>query len=87
MHLLCVGFSRHNASIESQCLPTLVSLTLYQRLGFATEQAFSLTAATILANFDYENHQVRKGSSASRISLEEQRLSERNAGKSECCSF
>lgn len=63
-------------------------LILHQRLGFATEQAFSLTAATILANFDYENHQVRKGSSASRISLEEQhRLSERNAGKPECCSF
>lgn len=52
------------------------------------QQAFSLTAATILSNFDYENHQVRKGSNTSRISLEEQqRLSDRNAAKPECCSF
>ncbi|TYZ67765.1 hypothetical protein PybrP1_009864 [[Pythium] brassicae (nom. inval.)] len=50
------------------------------------EQAFSQTAATILANFDYVNHQMRKGSAASRITLDEQQRAA-DATKSECCSF
>lgn len=49
------------------------------------EQAFSQTAATILANFDYVNHQVRKGSGVARISLEQQQT--RSAAKSDCCSL
>lgn len=49
-------------------------------------QAFSQTATTILANFDYVNHQMRKGSAASRITLDEQQRSTGGA-KSDCCSF
>uniref|UniRef100_K3X370 Uncharacterized protein n=1 Tax=Globisporangium ultimum (strain ATCC 200006 / CBS 805.95 / DAOM BR144) TaxID=431595 RepID=K3X370_GLOUD len=51
------------------------------------EQAFSQTAATILANFDYASHQVRKGSNASRISLDDRNSNAASETKSECCSF
>lgn len=63
-----------------------IRLTNALLLALAHPQAFSRTAATILANFDYVNHQMRKGSS--RITLDEQqRAAAAAATKSECCSF
>ncbi|KAG7387690.1 Ras- protein RABB1c [Phytophthora pseudosyringae] len=47
------------------------------------EQAFALTATTILRNFDYSNHQMRKTSGASRVSVDA--AVDRTQTKSECC--
>ncbi|RLN87576.1 hypothetical protein BBJ28_00005875 [Nothophytophthora sp. Chile5] len=48
------------------------------------EQAFAQTATTILRNFDYSSHQVRKTSSGSRVSIEAA-AADHSRPKSECC--
>ncbi|KAG6610645.1 rab family protein [Phytophthora cinnamomi] len=48
------------------------------------EQAFALTATTILRNFDYSNHQMRKASGASRVSIDAP-AERTQSNKSECC--
>lgn len=48
-------------------------------------QAFTLTAATILENFDYVNSRVRKSSSSRRVSLSDSLAKNHSQSKSECC--
>lgn len=59
----------------------LLSETSFSR---ALLQAFTLTAATILENFDYVNSRVRKSSSSRRVSLSDS-LAKHPQSKSECC--